>query len=259
MVRGFPFIVARAAVIAACLALPVTELSAGPPYRTDDPEPTEIGHYEFYVLSSGLVSRTVNSGYLPGIELDYGLIPNGQLTIDTGVSFGTDPSGGFSYGYGDSALSFKYRFIQEDSNGWRPQVALFPAINLPTGDQARGLGAGHPAYFLPLWLQKSFGDWTTYGGGGYWFNQDTALGDKNYWVLGWLVQRKVMKNLSVAGELYFQTAPNVTGKESLSLDIGGIYDFDDHNHFVMSAGKDLLNSATITNGLYWYIAWKFTW
>ncbi|MGA7329066.1 MAG: hypothetical protein WBX25_32405 [Rhodomicrobium sp.] len=68
-----------------------------------------------------------------------------------------------------------------------------------------------------------------------------------------------MKNLSIAGELYFQTAPNVTGKDSLSLDIGGIYDFDDHNHFVMSAGKDLLNAATVTDGVYWYIAWKFTW
>ena len=64
--------------LAACLGVPQQSFAPVPPYRTDDPEPTELGHYEFYVLSSGLVSRTVKSGYLPGIELDYGLIPNGQ-------------------------------------------------------------------------------------------------------------------------------------------------------------------------------------
>lgn len=103
VVRRLPLIAASAGLVAACLAVTSIEAFAGPPYRTDDPEPTELGHYEFYVLSSGLVSRTVKSGYLPGIELDYGLIPNGQLTIDTGVSFVTDPSGDFRYGYGDTA------------------------------------------------------------------------------------------------------------------------------------------------------------
>jgi hypothetical protein len=55
---------------------------------------------------------------------------------------------------------------------------------LPTGNENRGLGAGHVRAFLPVWVQKSFGEWTTYGGGGYWINQDDNLGDKNYWFAG---------------------------------------------------------------------------
>ena len=48
---------------------------------------------------------------------------------------------------------------------WRPMIGVFPLVEAPTGDARRGLGAGHTREFLPLWLQKSFGGWTTYGGG----------------------------------------------------------------------------------------------
>jgi hypothetical protein len=43
--------------------------------------------------------------------------------------------------------------------------------------------------FLPLWIQKSWGDWQTYGGGGYYIDQDYAVSDKNYWYAGWLLQK----------------------------------------------------------------------
>ena len=39
---------------------------------------------------------------------------------------------------------------------------------------------------LPLWLQKSWGPWTTYGGGGFGFN--TARGGRNWAFLGWQAQ-----------------------------------------------------------------------
>ena len=116
-------------------------------------------------------------------------------------------------------------------------MATFPQINLPTGNQPRGLGAGHTSYFLPFWLQKGFGDWTTYGGGGYWFNQDETFGEKHYWFFGWLLERKITEKLVIAGEVFFQTAPNVADKDSTEFNIGGIYDFDDHNHFVSRLGE----------------------
>ena len=52
---------------------------------------------------------------LPGVELNYGLIPNGQLTIDTVAAFDSPSGGPMQFGYGDTPISFKYRFIQEDS------------------------------------------------------------------------------------------------------------------------------------------------
>ena len=150
-----------ALVVLWCLA--PAAANAGPPYRTDDPEPTPLGHYEFYTFSTGTVVRDDTSGSLPAFELNYGLIPNGQLTIDASAAFDRPSGGPLQFGYGDTPISFKYRFIQEDEQGWRPQVAVFPLVQLPTGDQSRGLGAGHVLVFLPMWAQKSFGDWTIDG------------------------------------------------------------------------------------------------
>jgi hypothetical protein len=230
--------------------------TAGPPYRTDDPEPTPLGHYEFYTFSTGMVVRDDTSGSSPAFELNYGLIPNGQLTIDAPVAFDSPSGGATQFGYGDTQLSFKYRFIQEDEHGRRPQVAVFPLVQLPTGDQSRGLGAGHVLAFLPIWAQKSFGDWTTYGGGGYWINQGSA-GDKNYWFFGALLQRKITDKLSVAGEIFHQTANTVVGFDSTGFNFGAIYDFNEHDHFVFSAGRGLQNADT-TNDFSWYVGFLLT-
>ena len=59
--------------------------------------------------------------------------------------------------------------------------------------------------FLSVWVQKSFSEWTTYGGGGYWINQDDNLGDKNYSFFGWLLQRKITDKLTLGGEIFHQT------------------------------------------------------
>jgi len=64
------------------------------------------------------------------------------------------------WGYGDTELGFKYRFIDEDKNGARPMIGAYPLIELPTGDEARALGAGYVRAYFPVWIQKSFGDWT---------------------------------------------------------------------------------------------------
>ena len=56
-----------------------------------------------------------------------------------------------------------YRFIEEDDNGWRPQVAFFPQAFIPVGPANRGAPVTE---LFPVWLQKSLGDWTMFGGGG---------------------------------------------------------------------------------------------
>ncbi len=243
------------ASIALCCLAPLAA-NAGPPYRTDDPVPTELGHYEFYTFSTGTVVRDDTSGSLPAFELSYGLIPNGQLTIDVGAAFDHKAGGPFQFGYGDTDVSFKYRFIQEDERGWRPQVAVFPLIQFPTGDQARGLGAGHTFGFLPIWAEKSFGDWTMDGGGGYAINQGGG-GDKDFWFLGWLLQRKVTDKLSVGGEIFYQTADTAGGDSSTGFNFGATYDFNEHSHLLLSAGRGLQNADT-TNQFSWYVGFLLT-
>jgi subtilisin family serine protease len=231
--------------------------NAGPPFRTDDPEPVETGHYEFYTFMSGTHVIGGTAGVGPAFEFNYGIIPDGQLHIIAPVGFTSPVGGPTMFGYGDTEIGFKYRFIQEDKDGWRPMVGTFPMVELATGDVTKGLGVGHTRLFLPLWVQKSWGDWQTYGGGGYWINRDDTLGDKNYWYAGWQLQRKITEKLTLGGEVFYQTATSIFLKDSAGFNLGGIYDVDEHNHILFSAGRGFHN-ASETNLYSWYLAWQIT-
>jgi hypothetical protein len=231
--------------------------NAGPPFRTDDPEPVELGHYEIYAFSIGTHVQNDTSGMSPGFEFNYGLIPNGQIHLATPSAFDSPAGGSTRFGYGDTELGFKYRFIEEDKQGSMPQFSVYPLVELPTGDQDKNLGAGHVRVFLPVWVQKSFGEWTTYGGGGYWFNRDDRLGDKDYWFLGWLLQRKVTDKLTLGGEIYHQTADTIFDKDNTGFNLGTIYDVDQYNHLLFSAGRGFQNAPS-TNLYSWYLGWQIT-
>jgi len=248
---------ALAAILTGIVALLPSVATAGPPFLTDDPEPVDYQHYEFYTFATGTHVSSDTSGVEPGWEFNYGLIPNGQFHIIAPLAFDIPTAGPSQFGYGDTELGFKYRFIQEDDKGLRPMVAVFPLVELPTGDQGDGLGAGHARVYLPVWLQKSFGDWTTYGGGGYWINHGGGTMDQDYWFFGWLLQKQVTKKLAIGGELFHQTADTMGGKDTSGFNIGAVYDIDDHNHLLVSAGRAVQN-ASETNLYSWYLGYQIT-
>ena len=127
----------------------------------------------------------------------------------------------------------------------------------PGGDEAAGLGAGHVRAFLPIWLQKTFGDWKTYGGGGFWINDAIATKDQDYWFFGWAVERKITDKLRLGGEIFHQTADKIGGRDSTGLNVGVLYDLNEHNHLLFSAGRGIQN-ASETNRFSWYIAYQIT-
>jgi len=226
---------------------------AGPPFRTDDPEPVEYGHWEVYGFSQATHVEGDSAGVLPGVEVNYGAAPNLQLHVVAPIAFDRPQGSGSKFGYGDTELGVKYRFLGEDENGWRPQAGVFPLVEVPTGNAERGLGTGHAHVFLPLWLQKSFGSWVTYGGGGYWI----SAGNRNYWFAGWLLQRQVTKSLAIGGEVFRQTADVEGGKGSAGFNLGGIYDFTEHYHLLVSAGRGFVNPTT-TNEFSYYVGLQWT-
>lgn len=69
------------------------------------------------------------------------------------------PAGGTSRaGLGDVELGVKYRFLDRHEVGW--SAAVYPTLVLPTGDASRGLGNGRAQCLLPLWVQRSSGEWS---------------------------------------------------------------------------------------------------
>jgi hypothetical protein len=83
------------------------------------------------------------------------------------------------------------------------------------------------------------------------------LGDKNYWYTGWQLQRKVTEKLTLGGEVFYQTATSIFSKDSAGFNLGGVYDVDEHDHILFSAGRGFLN-ASATNQYFWYLGWQIT-
>jgi hypothetical protein len=228
---------------------------AGPPFITDDPEPVDYGHWEVYGFSMATQTHDNTSGTLAGVEVNYGAAPNLQLHVIAPLAFDAPSGVGAKIGAGDIELGAKYRFIDPGPDDWWPQVGVFPLVEVPSGDTRRGLGTGHLREFLPVWIQKDFGDWTTYGGGGYWINP--GAGNRNYWFAGWLLQRKVTDSLALGGELFHETASTIGGKDSSGFNLGGIYDITEHYHLLFSAGRGLQN-VPATNEFSYYLGFQWT-
>jgi hypothetical protein len=157
----------------AAAALPLRAL-AGPPYDTDDPDPTDYRNYEIYAGITTHRDLGDSTSELPFLEINYGLMPNVQFSVHAGDAEQTTPGANNAYGFEDFQMGLKVRFIQE--NAYSPQVSFYPQVTFATG--APGVGAGHGTLFLPVWAQKTIGRVTVFGGGGYYFDRDdTGTGD----------------------------------------------------------------------------------
>jgi hypothetical protein len=246
----------------AVLVLASTNAVAGPPFQTDDPEPIDFRHYEFYIFAvpDGTPVETDTVG--PAAEFNWGALPNVHLHIIIPLAAifpANNPAlapagvGPRAYGLGDIELGIKYRFVQETKH--RPMIGTFTMFEIPTGSSARGLGVGRTWYKLPLWAQKSFGPWTTYGGGGV--TVIKAPGYRNFPFAGWLVQRDLGKKVTLGTEVFYHGPEGLATpqtKPATLLDVGGYYKFRDpgfqllfcYGHAVIGQKE---NYAYL--GLYW--------
>lgn len=222
---------------------------AGPPFLTDDPEPVDYAHNEFYAF--GTLDRTADGESIqaPAFEYNRGVFPDVQFHIVLSAARLIPAMGPGEWGTGDTEVGVKYRFVEE--TGDRPQIGIFPMVELPTGSAARGLGNGQAWYRLPLWIQKSWGSWTTYGGAGYTINR--APGMRNYPFAGWLLQKQLNASWILGAELFSQGADTQGGAGRTLLNAGGNYNFDPDFSLLLSAGHSIAGErhAIAYLGLYW--------
>jgi len=236
---------------------------AGPPFVTDDPEPVEYQHFEINTAAQATYVKGSHSGALPTVDINYGPLPDTQFHVGLSVPYSKADGQGLAAGYGDTEFGLKYRFVDEDEEGWRPQLAIYPNIDLPSGNSHEALGAGHKRILLPLWAQKSLGDWTSYGGAGYWLNQ--AGDSKNYWFMGWALLRKLSEEWTLGGEIFHQTADlkaepapsgnGVSARASTGFNFGGYYNLDEDDHIMFTFGKGLQNVAEV-NQFSYYVGYQ---
>jgi len=186
---------------------------AGPPYATDDPEPTDTGHWEIYAFAAGTFRHGEFEG-ATGLDLNYGPVRDIQLTATLPVDFSHD--GGTHAGAGDVELGVKYRFLHDERAGF--SFAIFPRVILPTA--SRRFGTGRARLLLPAWAQKHFGPWSLFGGGGYTLNP--GAGNRDFWQSGIALTREVAPGLSLGAEVTHQSPDEAGGRGTTALGAGGI-------------------------------------
>src|ERR1700738_3770571 len=121
---------------------------AGPPYVSDDPEPTDYKHFEIYTFSNGTATRG-DIGGASGVDFNYGGAPNLQRTATLPGGFDRPGSGRTNFGLSNIELAAKYRFLHQDSFGL--DVSVFPRVFLPS--PTRNLGNPAASLLLPVWVQ----------------------------------------------------------------------------------------------------------
>jgi outer membrane putative beta-barrel porin/alpha-amylase len=245
-----PRLAAGIAVLLCVLAVCSGPSWAGPPFITDDPEPVDHKHGEFYVATQYAKDKDETSGTAPHVELNYGIVPDAMVHLIAPFVYNRTEGEPTQRGYGDTELGLKYRFINDEDR--RFMVGTFPIAELPTGDADKGLGAGHTRFFLPLWLQKSWGPWQTYGGGGYWRNPGD--GSKDYWLFGWQAQRTVSARLTIGAELFSQTRDAEDARSRTGFNVGAIVNITDDHHLLFSSGSDIHGD----NKFSVYLAYQYT-
>ena len=209
---------------AVVLAAASVAVWAGQPFRTDDPEAVEYRHAEFYVFYQQTLAADGRTGVLPAFEFNYGVYENVQLHLVAPIAFNTPSEQGTTHGYGDTELGVKWQLNEETDT--MPMIGIFPLVELPTGNSDKGLGNGHTQVFIPVWLQKKWGDFQTYGGGGYWINNGED--NRNYRFVGWQAQYEFSEHVTLGAEVFHTTGQVAGQSSSTGFNVGGFYNFDEH-------------------------------
>jgi hypothetical protein len=203
------------ALAALALAGAAAPALAGPPYLTDDPVPTDTGHWEIYAFTAAEGRRSTLDADA-GVDLNYGPVKGVQLTATLPLSVSHAPLKGWRSGSGDVELGVKYRFFNDERRGL--SAAIFPRAILPTSSLAAG---GKTRFLLPLWLGKDFAGGTSlFGGGGYEINP--GRGNRDFWQAAIALTHDLSKKVLVGAEVTRQGPDTAGGTPQTRAGVGSI-------------------------------------
>jgi hypothetical protein len=225
------------ALIASIVGL-ASPVSAGPPFLTDDPDPTPVGHYEIFVFATGVDG---DFDAETGIDFNYGAARDVQLSATVPITFEREDSGQLRSGFGNIGLGAKILVAHQETFGLN--IAVYPTLELPAMSD---VGEDHAAFFLPVWIGRHGENWSAFGGGGCALNRG---GDsKDFCVAGLAVTRD-FGAFEIGAELFHQTPDARDAAAATVAGLGLTYDVSEHLHVLAYAGAQLENRTVNGNGL----------
>ena len=221
-----------ALIAALVMALVSGAAMAGPPFATDDPEPTNLHHWEIYAFATGECYHGVTSADT-GLDLNYGVATDVQASLTLPLHAET----GMPVVANDVEVATKFKFLHQSEQALLPSVSLFVRAYLPTGR-----GSNHVQLLVPLWVGRDFGKWSVFGGGGYRINP--GAGNRNFWQHGLAVTRQIRPGFQLGLEYYGQ-GPSADGERPVhGVNFGTIIHLSGPVSLLASIGQGLARRQT---------------
>jgi hypothetical protein len=205
---------------------------AGPPYVTDDPEPTDRGHWEDYLYADGAHAAGTFGG-ATGVDLNYGAAENLQLTLVLPLAFERGQS--THSGAGPVEVAAKYRVLRREDGRSPLDVALFPRVILPTASDR--FGPARASWQLPVWVQGGSGPWSVFGGVAWQWSGDRD--GRDGWLAGLAATRDLTPHLSLGAEVWHRSAESVDARSLTAMSLGLAWRFSAHWSLLASGGPGL--------------------
>ncbi len=121
-------------------------------------------------------------------------------------------------GVSDTSLELKWRFYEKDGLSF----ALKPGITLPTGDDAKGLGAGRATYGLFFITTKEIEPWAFHLNLGYGRNENKVDEREDIWHASLASEREIVKDLKAVANLGIERNPDRTSSTHPAFILGGL-------------------------------------
>jgi hypothetical protein len=206
----------------------------GPPMLTDDPGIPGNGMWEINLLSS--MERTRHGWLLetPNVDLNYGLGNHIQLKFEAPWVIKKESGERMIGGPGNSMAGIKWRFLDEERNGF--DLSVYPQLefNNPTHSMARGLVDEGRNLFLPVEASRKVGPVRINGEIGYRIVQHRT----DELAYGLLFARQTSRRLELMAEVHGSVLRTMRENE-LTVNAGSRIRLSKHSVLLVSAGRTI--------------------
>jgi hypothetical protein len=208
----------------------------GPPMITDDPGTPGNRKWEIN-LSVAFEHRPNETSYdSPGIDLNYGVGENIQLTLQGGPVLLKRHGQGVISGLGGTEAAVKWRFLDEEKCGF--DVSTFPRVifNITPSSARRGLADDGTRFQIPFQVAKTFGK----------FHADAEFGPvastvgRSEFVYGIVGGVELAKTTMVMGEVRATSRSNFT-RDIWAVNFGLRHNLSASHILIASLGYEIHN------------------
>ena len=206
----------------------------GPPMITDDPGTPGNGKWEINLAITVEHRPNERSFDSPGIDLNYGVGENIQLTLQGGPVLLKRSGHGVIGGLGGTEAAVKWRFLEEEKSGF--DVSMFPRVifNITQSSVRRGLAEDGTRFQIPFQAAKKFGR----------FHADAEFGPlastvgRGEWLYGIVGGVELTKTTTLMAELQGASRMNFT-RDVLTVNCGLRHEFTETRILIASLGHEI--------------------